>query len=358
MLPWSTPPWHGTQESVLRVQQHWVRCLREKREPETSGADSLKTYGLVFSAYESARTGEAFDPMAMTRHLLDGQRGHERDERKDRPERRPLRYARRPMFGAAPLSLFSDAGIAWDGRPDRRTAPAVGLHRLRGAVIGGSRVSERRTAGESGKLRVIARNGVGYDAIDTQALYQRGILLTNTPIPVRNAVATTAVAFILALSLRFPSNRGSLARAAGGTRGLSRCRPAGTHAWHYRPRRDWARARSLHAAIRDDNPGSRSPRRLRRRRPNGRRHSANLEELINRSDFVVVACLLNDADPAFAECRPSAPDEAYRLSHQCRARADHRRTRSDRRCLAKDGSRARRSTFSSTSRPIPQILCS
>ena len=54
-LPWSTPPWHGTQESVLRVEQHWVRCLREQREPETSGADSLKTYGLVFGAYKSAR---------------------------------------------------------------------------------------------------------------------------------------------------------------------------------------------------------------------------------------------------------------------------------------------------------------
>jgi len=63
MLPWSTPPWHGTQESVLRVQQHWVQCLRERREPETSGADSLKTYGLVFSAYTSAGTGDACAPL-------------------------------------------------------------------------------------------------------------------------------------------------------------------------------------------------------------------------------------------------------------------------------------------------------
>ncbi len=64
MQPWSTPPWHGTQESVLRVQQHWVQCLREKREPETSGADSLKTYGLVFGAYMSARSKAAVDPLA------------------------------------------------------------------------------------------------------------------------------------------------------------------------------------------------------------------------------------------------------------------------------------------------------
>ena len=64
MLPWSTPPWHGTQESVLRVEQHWVQCLRENRKPETSGADSLKTYGLVFAAYESARLKQAVEPLA------------------------------------------------------------------------------------------------------------------------------------------------------------------------------------------------------------------------------------------------------------------------------------------------------
>jgi D-apiose dehydrogenase len=63
LLPWSTPPWHGTQESVLRTQQHWVRSLRDGSEPETSGRDSLKTYGLVFGAYESARSQRALAPL-------------------------------------------------------------------------------------------------------------------------------------------------------------------------------------------------------------------------------------------------------------------------------------------------------
>ena len=54
---------HGTQESVLRVQQHWVDALRRGVEPETSGRDSLETYGLVFAAYESARTGRAVAPL-------------------------------------------------------------------------------------------------------------------------------------------------------------------------------------------------------------------------------------------------------------------------------------------------------
>lgn len=62
MYPWSTVPWHGTQESVVRIQQHWLDCLRAGKPAETSGADSRKTYGLVFAAYESARTGMSVVP--------------------------------------------------------------------------------------------------------------------------------------------------------------------------------------------------------------------------------------------------------------------------------------------------------
>lgn len=63
LLPWATPPWHGVQESVQAIQRHWVDCLRRGAAPETDGADALKTYGLVFAAYESARTGEAMAPL-------------------------------------------------------------------------------------------------------------------------------------------------------------------------------------------------------------------------------------------------------------------------------------------------------
>jgi predicted dehydrogenase len=61
--PWSTPPWHGTQDSVFNIQRHWVESLRHRTVPETSGADSLKTYGLVFGAYESAASGAAIAPL-------------------------------------------------------------------------------------------------------------------------------------------------------------------------------------------------------------------------------------------------------------------------------------------------------
>ena len=57
-LPWAERPWHVVQESVLRIEEHWVDCLRRGVEPETSGADNLKTFTLVEAAYRSAATGE------------------------------------------------------------------------------------------------------------------------------------------------------------------------------------------------------------------------------------------------------------------------------------------------------------
>lgn len=51
---WTTKPWHVLQESVLNLQRHWVAAWRAGSEPETSGADNLRTYGLVMAAYDSA----------------------------------------------------------------------------------------------------------------------------------------------------------------------------------------------------------------------------------------------------------------------------------------------------------------
>ena len=59
LLPWTSEPWHVSQESVLHTQRHWVECLRSGREPETSGRDNLKTYALVEAAYESAKAHRA-----------------------------------------------------------------------------------------------------------------------------------------------------------------------------------------------------------------------------------------------------------------------------------------------------------
>lgn len=55
-LTWGSPMMLHIQESVVRIQQHWVDCLREGLEPETSGVDNLRTLELVEAAYASAAT--------------------------------------------------------------------------------------------------------------------------------------------------------------------------------------------------------------------------------------------------------------------------------------------------------------
>lgn len=61
LLPWASRPWHNIQESVQRIQQHWVDCLRGGKSPATSGSDNLKTFALVEAAYQAAKSGEAVE---------------------------------------------------------------------------------------------------------------------------------------------------------------------------------------------------------------------------------------------------------------------------------------------------------
>ncbi|MBX2880827.1 MAG: Gfo/Idh/MocA family oxidoreductase, partial [Granulosicoccus sp.] len=56
LLPWASKPWHNIQESVLAIQTHWIESLANNAQPDTSGADNLKTLALVEAAYQSAQT--------------------------------------------------------------------------------------------------------------------------------------------------------------------------------------------------------------------------------------------------------------------------------------------------------------
>ncbi len=111
--------------------------------------------------------------------------------------------AGRPLFGTAPLQLFSDAGLQWEKLPpDGAFISPASLAHYDALFIGGAKVNEETLVQDKGRLRVLARNGVGFDALDIPVLSRRGILVTNTPVAVRHPVATMALTFILALSLR------------------------------------------------------------------------------------------------------------------------------------------------------------
>ena len=55
-------PKNTVEQSFVSTQQHFVDCLRDARESETSGAETLKTMALVFGAYDSAERGASVDP--------------------------------------------------------------------------------------------------------------------------------------------------------------------------------------------------------------------------------------------------------------------------------------------------------
>jgi predicted dehydrogenase len=57
--PWAERPWFNIQDSVVNIQAHWLECLRDGREPQTSGRDNLKTLALVEAAYASAGAQQA-----------------------------------------------------------------------------------------------------------------------------------------------------------------------------------------------------------------------------------------------------------------------------------------------------------
>ncbi len=61
---WTEKPWHVVQESVLNLQRHWISAWMNGTDPETSGVDNLRTYGLVMAAYASAERGGAVVPAA------------------------------------------------------------------------------------------------------------------------------------------------------------------------------------------------------------------------------------------------------------------------------------------------------
>ncbi|MCI0637214.1 MAG: dehydrogenase [Actinobacteria bacterium] len=101
------------------------------------------------------------------------------------------------------LALLDEAGVAWEWiRGDGELAPAdVASYE---AIVLYHPYVTRRTLNAAGRLRLIARLGVGVDNIDVDACTSAGVLVTVTPDSVRRPMASGAMAFILALAHRLP----------------------------------------------------------------------------------------------------------------------------------------------------------
>jgi phosphoglycerate dehydrogenase-like enzyme len=99
--------------------------------------------------------------------------------------------------------LDAQAGIEWDIIPGGpvSTMSATHLQGLDALILWGAALPAEALEGAD-KLKVIARLGVGYDAVDVDACTRAGIPVTITPDAVRRPMAASAMLFVLALAHR------------------------------------------------------------------------------------------------------------------------------------------------------------
>jgi D-3-phosphoglycerate dehydrogenase len=106
-----------------------------------------------------------------------------------------------PGFGDIGLAGLDAAGVPWEYLPPvAGEIPGEVAAGYDGLLVLGPRVTAATLA--AGRVRVVARFGVGYDNIDVAACTAAGTLLTITPEGVRRPVAVAALTFVLALSHR------------------------------------------------------------------------------------------------------------------------------------------------------------
>jgi len=99
----------------------------------------------------------------------------------------------REILEAAGLEVVQRPGTRGSGDENTR-------ERLEGmdAIIAGGEHLSADTVVDGSPLKIIARNGVGYDAVDVPFCTERGIVLTTTPGTLQDAVADHTMALLLA----------------------------------------------------------------------------------------------------------------------------------------------------------------
>ena len=107
------------------------------------------------------------------------------------------------VFGPEAMKLLDDPSIEWEYLPEKvsEITPAYAA-RYDALCLMTAKVTRTTLAGADRRLQLIARFGVGYDAIDVPACTEQGVLLTITPDGVRRPVAASVIGYVLALAHR------------------------------------------------------------------------------------------------------------------------------------------------------------
>lgn len=105
-----------------------------------------------------------------------------------------------PMVDLDPLRREPGVEIAYVHAVDR-VMRAVDLEDFDALILLGSRFEESSVP-QSGRVRVVARFGVGYDTVDVPACTKAGIAVVITPDGIRRPVAVSVLTLMLALATR------------------------------------------------------------------------------------------------------------------------------------------------------------
>ncbi len=200
-----------------------------------------------------------------------------------------------PAFGRAPLEDARRRGLEWEWLPKGlREITAEHAAAYDALYVNSPRVAAGAVERSDLRLRLVSRHGVGYDSVDVAAMTRAGVLVANTPNAVPRPVATIALTFVLALAHRlFAKDR--ITRAGrwserldhmgigltGRTLGVIGAGRIGKELLRL------AKPFDLKLLAADPYAETLELGYI------GARHVA-LPELMAESDFVVVACLLND----------------------------------------------------------------
>ena len=198
-----------------------------------------------------------------------------------------------PAFGREPLKALDQVHWEWLPRGLREiTADHAAAYDA--LYVNSPRVPAAAVGRPDLRLKLISRHGVGFDSVDVAAMTGAGVLVANTPNAVPRPVATIALTFVLALAHRLMA-KDRITRAGrwperldhmgigltGRTLGVIGAGRIGKELLRL------AKPFDLKLLAADPYAETLELQYI------GARHVA-LAELMRESDFVVVACLLND----------------------------------------------------------------
>ena len=105
------------------------------------------------------------------------------------------------IFDKEALQILEAAGLQWEFIPeDVKELTAAHGATYDALCVLNPKVPAAVVSGPGRRVKIVARMGVGYDAVDVAACTANGVIVTNAPDGVRRPVATTILLLILALS--------------------------------------------------------------------------------------------------------------------------------------------------------------